>query len=265
MGKLESSQQELWSQFTNRLELAITDYVDTSGAAFIRLSSRSPKDAVDKVPSIIVPLIKAELEFIANDLGCTIHDLDFDSQLFALRRAFFEAMKVTSIDRALDLIAFSSRTISDLKRALDYRDLVPWNLKVVIREFVPMPIDGEYRGFVYNNQLNAVSQYYADSYFPSIKQEEKSIVDNIKKFFLVVRDKIKLDNYIIDFAVNGDDVFIVELNPYSSTTGSCLFDWGEDQAIFENGPFEFRYVDEPTGSAEAHLLPWKNLMRQALS
>ena len=39
-------------------------------------------------------------------------------------------------------------------------DQLAWNLKFVVREWVPMPLQGELRGFVHETRLTALSQYY---------------------------------------------------------------------------------------------------------
>ena len=44
-----------------------------------------------------------------------------------------------------------------------------------------------------------------------------------------------MESYIIDFIVTSDVVRIVELNPFSETTGACLFDWKKDKKVIEEG------------------------------
>ena len=43
---------------------------------------------------------------------------------------------MSSVDEALQLVMYSSRAISDMKRALDNLDISPWNMKAIVREFV---------------------------------------------------------------------------------------------------------------------------------
>jgi len=43
---------------------------------------------------------------------------------------------VQSVGEALQLVIYSSRAISDMKRALENLDVSPWNMKAIVREFV---------------------------------------------------------------------------------------------------------------------------------
>jgi hypothetical protein len=100
------------------------------GKVFVRLSMRSPKDAVDKIPSkhsILVKSIRKEIattaleEFVLSSSmvlnyhyglfifitrRCSIAHLDASRQMQALRRAFFEASAVTSAEEALELVMY---------------------------------------------------------------------------------------------------------------------------------------------------------------
>ena len=55
-----------------------------------------------------------------------------------------------------------------------------WNLQLVIRAFSMIPLEGEFRGFVFQKQLNAVTQYYTDCYFEPLANQAKDIGDRIQ-------------------------------------------------------------------------------------
>jgi len=55
---------------------------------------------------------------------------------------------------------------------------------------------------------------------------------------------VPLDNYICDFCIVKDKVYIIELNPFATTTDAGLFAWGADEKILKDGPFEFRIVEK---------------------
>ncbi len=58
--------------------------------------------------------------------------------------------------------------------------------------------------------------------------------------------QLHVENCIIDFAVLPDRVMVVELNPFASSTGACLFDWSRDAALLRGeAPFEFRVLHAP--------------------
>lgn len=171
-----------------KLDLVISKF---DNGAFVRLSTRSPKDAVDKCDlEVVTLLLKDELK---KELGLrelkNSEDLDLNSKL--------------------KLILNSYRTISDMIRAIDNIDVSPWSLKIVVREFVQIPIESEFRGIVYRGQLNALSQYYADTYFDSLDPSKYSTIiqqffqQQIKeaKLFEEKDGSITLESYIMDFAV----------------------------------------------------------------
>lgn len=153
-------------------------------------------------------------------------------------------------------------------RLISYLQIKLGLIRLDYREFVIIPTEGEFRGFVHKGELNAVSQYFADSYFPSLASNKDQILARIKSYYeefkKVALPKLKFDSFSIDFAVTKSEVKVVELNPFSRTTGSCLFDWSKDKEIIENGPLEIRVVEKPLASAEAVISPWSHLISEAL-
>eukprot|EP00026_Physarum_polycephalum_P011726 Phypoly_transcript_11967.p1 GENE.Phypoly_transcript_11967~~Phypoly_transcript_11967.p1 ORF type:complete len:362 (+),score=58.85 Phypoly_transcript_11967:36-1088(+) len=260
--KLDEAQTKILEELKSNIDKPIKEFVAKGNAAFFRLSTRSPKDAVDKIEKLKLLLC----DQFRSSLEKYKQELDYNQKLVALRRAFFKAMSVKSVDEALQLVMYSSRAISDMKRALDNLDVSPWNMKAIVREFVDIPIEGEFRGFVHNKKLNALSQYYADCYFEDLPPRREAIGSAVQKFFYShIQSLLPFDSYIIDFVVfKNNDVMIVELNPYSVTTGACLFDWQKDKAQLENGPFELRVNTEPVKNVNGYLVPFNALVSQAL-
>jgi hypothetical protein len=127
---------------------------------------------------------------------------------------------------------------------------------VCIREFldvVPANTDCEFRSFVFQNQLNAVTQYDSQCYSPRLVQNADRISQLIQDFFAThVRDELARthESYVIDFLVIFENdvpavVKVIEINPFHNGAGACLFSWSSDRELFMNGPFEFRYVKSP--------------------
>ena len=112
--------------------------------------------------------------------------------LVSVREALFQTMGVTTGAEAIELMTYSNRTMSDLRRVMRYRlghgdgdgdgdgdeaggggggeesasadassaEPLPDVIALVVRSFVSIPIACEFRGFVENGTLNAISQYY---------------------------------------------------------------------------------------------------------
>eukprot|EP01091_Cochliopodium_minus_P017696 TRINITY_DN6999_c0_g1_i2.p1 TRINITY_DN6999_c0_g1~~TRINITY_DN6999_c0_g1_i2.p1 ORF type:complete len:341 (-),score=95.99 TRINITY_DN6999_c0_g1_i2:22-972(-) len=265
--KLDENGAKTLEGLKQKMEKSVKEFEKTG--AFVRLSTRSPKDAVDKIPNKIIPFIIQNLK----EMKIKKKDQDFSSQLLALRKSFFSAMKVTNSDEAFDLIMYSSRTVSDIVRALNYSHLCDWHMKVIVREFVELNLEGEMRGFVYKNKLTALSQYYCDLYIPFLSKNKKVISEKIQSFFVdKIKEIVKEDNYVVDFVINKEkdnwDIKIVELNPFSQSTGACLFDWKKDkELIYSETPesaFEFRVCDkEVSKKAKNLIVPWYHLVESA--
>lgn len=120
-------------------------------------------------------------------------------------------MQVQSGDEALRLFMDSGRTVGDLVRALDYRrEQTPladgagqaWKLKVVVREFRPIDPAWEFRGFVSNRHLTALSQYFCDASFPYVVENAAEIPRRAARYFSSVLEPMLPVWMISTFAVN---------------------------------------------------------------
>jgi len=260
---IDMDQQAVFLEFQKKLEATINSF----GTAFLRLSTRSPKDAVDHLShtqTLLVKFLKEAAENAGEDDNELVQD---NLKLISLRRTFIDSMKCENIQQALDLFMYSSRTVSDMRRALDYRDkpFYPWDLHVIVREWIDIAPSQEYRGFVCGKKLNALSQYYDRCFFSELQGQEESICQRVQEFFTQeIVDRIQLDEYIIDFLITPDRIWVVELNPFTIQTGSCLFDWVKDIEMLKNGPFELRITTEINKNVRQCYLPWTDLLEKSV-
>src|SRR5688572_16750427 len=94
-----------------------------------------------------------------------------------------------------------------------------------------MSAANEFRGFVYNKQLTALSQYcyyqcfkvtqldfdWPESCVIQELQDEKvqqDIATRVQAFWKSICDRVPQKNCIVDFVVLPDKVMIIELNPF---------------------------------------------------
>jgi len=70
------------------------------------------------------------------------------------------------------------------------------------------------------------------------KQYAKLLQDSFDSF----KDKVKIKDYLVDWAVTPDldKVYVIELNPFHEDSAACLFHWYDDRKLLNEGPFEFR-------------------------
>lgn len=233
-----------------RLDDCIHQYGDRG--CFVRLSSRSPKDALcfDE-PAYTKALAHYRGEFTDAELADPLYDGNLSALAFC--EALFPQLRRCSGRDALNLLCSSQRTLEDLLEATEAHEV--WSLKLVVREWEPRAQqDREFRGFVHDGRLVALSQYNHYVYAPFLLRERDAIQAAICRYFTdEVAPRVPLQQYVCDFMVlrplRPDDpiaVRVVELNPYLPTTGPGLFDWKADAAVLEGrAPFEFRLHAAP--------------------
>ena len=171
---------------------------------------------------------------------------DLYSKLLKYYRASTEILSISQGKEGVDLLVMSDRIQDDLKLCLEKSE----ELNLIVREFVPFPVENELRGFVWKNHLTALSQYNNVAYLPNMSRDKQAIEKKVKscmeKFITAVGEK--LENFVVDIVLDNDGkVWIVEFNPFGELAGSCLFSWIDDRELLlnEDGRFEFRVQDTP--------------------
>ncbi|MCY3414165.1 MAG: hypothetical protein INQ03_21145 [Candidatus Heimdallarchaeota archaeon] len=199
--------------------------VDFEAGIFVRLSTRSPKDSK-------IALVKGK-QVLENH-----SDLINENQKTILQmEAHKTALKVHSGEEAIQILCSSTRVYDDLKEAVEKHS--PG--KLIIRQWKEMRLEHEFRGFVYDNTLTALTQYFHYCYFPGLKDKMGDIQRRVTKLFEEFKDKVDMDNYIIDFVVTEKDAYLVEFNPFLyGAAEPGLFSWKQDYNLLKHGPFEFR-------------------------
>ena len=296
---LSDEQQVALHEIEKKLDTAIKKYGDTG--AFVKLSTRSPKDAI---------FYKNDVDFITEIRLAVINEMEVEGQMAkasfqrvhsfrktsriqfkegenpenessipkALRqqkteneafstnltskeplknatlRAFTRVMstknQVKTGKEAMYLLRHSLRVKEDLQQIHNWNQIARIKVNVSVRKWNPdvARFPGmEFRGFVYNNKLNAVSQYDDVVYYPNVTRHKEVICTRIKAFFEQhVKEALQEHkNYVVDFFVGPTNVYIIEINPFHNGAGACLFTWREHRELFMNGPFEFRVVQSP--------------------
>lgn len=138
----------------------------------------------------------------------------------------------TNGKECLCLIAKSKRCQKILESFINHN----MTMNIIIKEFDDnIDISNEFRVFVKNNSIKAISQYnwynyhnYDNSY---IENMVKEVSDTIKLL------KLPFNSYVMDIHYK-DKLHIIEFNPfgigpYVSPSGSCLLNWIRDEWILQ--------------------------------
>ena len=218
-----------------------------SSQCFLRLSTRSPKDAIFHMtgfPDLYASKLKHLVESTTLPIDDKVPRLYY--KLIAFYQASTEILAISNGKQGVDMLIMSNRIQGDLKMCLEKSE--PLNL--IIREFVQFPVEHELRGFVWKKHLTALSQYNNIAFLPSLVKNKDEIGNKVKlfmeKFIPIIGDRV--DNFVVDIVLDHNGkVWIVELNPFGELAGSCLFSWITDRELLlnEDGRFEFRIQDTP--------------------
>jgi len=217
-----------------------------SAKCFLRLSTRSPKDAIfhmDNFNDIYSSKLKQQNE--TNSLPSHGKEQIYE-KLIAFYLASTEILSISKGRQGMQMLIMSNRIQEDLKMYVDQSE----PLSLIIREFVQFPVEHELRGFVWKKNFNALSQYNNIAFLPSLARNKDEIEAKVKAFmetFVKVIGK-KIESFVVDIVLDYDgNVWIVELNPFGELAGSCLFSWVTDRDLLlnEDGKYEFRIQETP--------------------
>ncbi|KAJ3427280.1 cell division cycle protein 123 [Anaeramoeba flamelloides] len=235
---LDESEVKEIDAIVEYLQPTFEEMKGTNDYVFIKSSSRSAKDS---------PIYKGRFYQMFSEKMGNYKELTVNNMLKSIQETGFQLLKVYKLRDLLIEWGTSNRICEDMKLALDHTD--QWNQNFVVRTFFEIPSDMEFRGFVKNGKLNALSQYNHVCFYEPLVELKEQIGNVCREMFekkIQPQLEEKYSDYIIDFCfVDGDlaKPKIIELNPFQFSTDGCLFSWKTERNILENGPFEFRILE----------------------
>jgi hypothetical protein len=85
----------------------------------------------------------------------------------------------------------------------------------VIRKWEHILPEFEFRAFVFNRKLTAITQYYKSTYVPKMSEQRENLEQRMKAFFNETEQLIpsRVSDYVVDFAVDpaSEKIWIVEM------------------------------------------------------
>lgn len=221
---------------------------------FMKMSSRSAKDAGAK-SGTLKQLYKRYL---------SSYDVkDENTKIISLLAAGRQLMRYRNSREALEMFVISERIYQDMLLALKYPER--WNESIVIREWVEIDVDMEFRGFVSKGSLNAVCQYNYNIFSARLVEKKDDIATLLRVFYEEKIRPLISDVYtdcVVDFTVTSDGkVYVIEINPFLSTTDGALFSWEKERKVLKEGPFEMRVTEKPRPGASVQFAKdWKAIL-----
>ncbi|CAC5413039.1 Cell division cycle protein 123 homolog,Cell division cycle protein 123 [Mytilus coruscus] len=100
---------------------------------------------------------------------------------------------------------------------------------LILRQWQDLNPAAEFRCYVRNNQLLAISQRHHSIYYEHIVDQREDIVADIKSFFYhMVSPKFPCTNYSFDvYRRDKGKLLLIDFNPFGSVTDSLMFTWKE--------------------------------------
>jgi len=175
---------------------------------FIRLSSRSPKDAAQS-DFRFRPEFEAQLKHVQRQhskLKVTKEESPlYNDRLIALYRASTYCLNSANGEAAVALLVESKRIREDLKEFVGRKGQGEKEkeneFNVVVREFRFFDPEMEIRAFVHKGKLTALTQYNDLCYFPGVARRADAIRKRIMEQFPTIAKAVPLKSYVLDLVL----------------------------------------------------------------
>lgn len=219
---------------------------------FVRMSCRSPKDGIPSTGLVKFIDIAKECKLNVSGLeGINFNEMDSNTINDLIKRYFVvtnASLAVTNGFEAVHLLCTSERIFRDLIKTKESK----LETQIILREFDSnILLENEFRCFVYQNRITAISQYDPYVYYESLIKQKNVIKSLILKFYEANRETIPFVNCIMDVVLLYEpeivNVKIIEFNPFDQYTGAGLFDWNKDEHFLQSNSNEtiIRFRESP--------------------
>jgi len=120
---------------------------------------------------------------------------------------------------------------------------------LVLRKWSALQPSKEFRCFVRNNRIIAISQRDSENYYNFIGSTADEILLNLVEFFNNhIQNKFPSIDFVVDiYRKDSNKLYIIDFNPWGPMTDTLLFDWSELLTLSNNEKPEFRFVNSQNG------------------
>eukprot|EP00762_Andalucia_godoyi_P000475 ANDGO_03035.mRNA.1 hypothetical protein NAEGRDRAFT_57308 len=249
------------SDLASRIARVLNDYSEQK-QWFVRLSCRSPKDGIP-----LHGIVK--YADTAKDLGLDPETVDrsnpdtANSIFVRMLKQRSAALCVSSALEILHLTCTSERVNRDLVKSKEHG----LSTQLILRAWNKQIDEAwEFRCFVHDKQLTAISQYNQYCFYEDLQDQEMVVREGIRMFYEKHKNEIPYDNCVMDVALlprRDSSGFIatialqiIEFNPFDRFTGASLFDWTVDRDVLTSGPLCVRIRKQPMENIEQLVEIW---------
>ena len=194
--------------------------------------------------------VQAAMETLGGQAFCK---LNWSSPRDATWITCGNSLKCTKLSDIYLLLKSSEFARHDLRQPFkdcEDGDLVQPNVDyvLILRKWTDINPGHEFRCFVKNKSLFAVSQRDGMTFYKHLANDRSSILRDIRTFFDEhIKERFPLQDYVFDVMRSAKDtVKLIDFNPFGETTDGLLFDWEELRSnqpcdgTFESSGVSFR-------------------------
>ena len=254
-----SSQLSGWSNPTSSSSSSSTimDFARESGLEIRSYSSDSDSDTEQREDTeaaasspLHCPLLNQRIDAaIARFDGEVFPKCSWSAPSDAAWISPHKTLKCCDAEQVLLLLQASDRVMHDLTAAYDGCSAPPPTRHVlVLRQWYKLNLGMEFRCFVRDRQLVALSQRHDDIFFDFLASSQSAFRAVLSSFLAShVLQQFPSPSFVVDLYLDQRDrVWIIDFNPWSpSITSPALFTWNELQHFpFSSDP-PFRVLEHP--------------------
>jgi len=215
-----------------------------------------PSENTDVAEKPSFPNFSAQVRDVISQLGGSVFcKLNWSSPKDAIWVACNNSVKCSSLSDVYLLLKSSDFVAHDLTQPFKDCDEgleSPFSCVsyvLVMRKWCDINPGIEFRCFVRDKSLIAISQRDNSNFYEHIGQQRESIERDILTFFHeYVVDKFPLRNYVFDVIRPGKDrVKLLDFNPFGVTTDGLLMDWEELKEMELPDQPIFRFISHSSG------------------
>ncbi|KAJ7888304.1 hypothetical protein B0H14DRAFT_2693508 [Mycena olivaceomarginata] len=230
-GPLVPEEAQLLEELGARVQAAIDELAPGDGATgcFMKLSSRSPKDAAARSG-----VFESYYARAVRDEHGKLRELDDEQKLWILYESEGAALRFRDAASVFRALVLSERVWQDMTLAMRHPET--WRQNVILRKWEPVPIDMEFRTFVSNGRLTAISQYAYQLYSPRLNDAAQlqlaiAAIRDLYNDLWPILAKTGFSSCVLDFGVippppaagGAWRATLIEINPFEETTDGALF------------------------------------------
>jgi len=119
----------------------------------------------------------------------------------------------------------------------------------------------EFRCFVKQNTLIAISQRHTDVFYNFLTQDKETIIQSIQSFFNdSIKDKFFDDSFVFDVYIDKPPksrVLVMDFNPWGEKTDGLLFEWEELQNMATDKGVVYKIIENSESTQDTGISQYK--------